>query len=103
MKYTCVLLNLLFFIVKPVERQQNTLNMQFQDHYRLSDTQQISSIDSEDLTINNKNELILSLEKNPNITILLEDGKIGPSFSLPKPLSKKENYTDENKILEAVA
>ena len=61
-----------------------------------------SYYDTEGLTLDNKNQLYLSFEKQPRITTLSKKGFIQKNQSLTKELKKKKNYYHSNKIFEAL-
>ena len=81
----------------------NTLNLDYQNKYKIYHPNETFNIDSEGLTTNNKNELILSFEGTPRISSLSRKGKIGGNYALPTPLNNHNHYTTGNKMLEAVA
>ena len=59
--------------------------------------------DSEGLTLNRKNQLIVSFEKHPQISKITPKGKILSNYKLPKRLRGKKHYKNSNSIFEAVA
>jgi len=89
--------------VYDVNVENNTLNLRFQNLYQLYHPSEPFNIDSEGLTSNDKNELILSFEGSPRISKLSTEGQIGQNYTLPKTLTNKNNYAEGNKMLEAVA
>jgi len=89
--------------VYEVNVENNTLNLRFQNQYKLHHPSESFNIDSEGLATNDKNELILSFEGSPRITKLSAEGQIGQNYTLPKTLTNKNHYAEGNKMLEAVA
>jgi len=86
-----------------VNVENKTLNLRYQNKHNIYHPNETLNIDSEGLTSNNKNELILSFEGNPRVSYLSKEGKIGENIVLPSPLNNRNNYTTGNKMLEAVA
>ena len=89
--------------VYDVSFENNTLDLRYQNKHKIYHPTETFRIDSEGLTTNNQNELILSFENSPKISKLSKEGKIGEYHKLPSPLNNPDNYVDKNKILEAVA
>lgn len=89
--------------VYDVVSQNNTLKLSYQEQYKIYHPNESFNIDSEGLTTNDKNELILSFETNPRISALSKEGKIENNYTLPKTLTSRSNYATANKMLEAVA
>jgi len=58
--------------------------------------------DSEGLTLNSKNKLLLSYERSAGIIQISNDAKVIKSYKLPKKLRKCSNYRDTNKLLESI-
>ncbi len=59
--------------------------------------------DSEGLTLNQDNQLIVSFEKQPQISKVTPKGKIISNYKLPKNLRGRNHYKNANSIFEAVA
>ena len=62
-----------------------------------------SNYDSEGLTLNHKNELIISFEGQAKIANLSKSGRVMKNHTLPKKLRPKSNYKNKNKMLESIA
>ncbi|MCF6244133.1 MAG: esterase-like activity of phytase family protein [Sulfurovum sp.] len=88
--------------VYDVDIDKNTLNLNYHTKHKIQHPTETFNIDSEGLTTNNKNELILSFEGIPRISKLSTSGKIGEAYTLPGSLSNTNNYNEGNKMLEAV-
>ena len=58
--------------------------------------------DSEGLTLDHKNKLLLSHERSAGIIQISNDAKVIKSYKLPAKLSKRSNYRDKNKLLESI-
>ncbi|HIP28274.1 MAG TPA: esterase-like activity of phytase family protein [Sulfurovum sp.] len=89
--------------VYDVNIENNTLNLHYQNKHKIYHPSETFTIDSEGLTSNNKNELIVSFEGTPRISSLSTEGKVGKNHILPSPLNNRNNYTTGNTMLESVA
>jgi hypothetical protein len=58
--------------------------------------------DSEGLTLNHNNKLLISYERSAGIIQISNDAKVIKSYRLPKKLRKRSNYRSTNKLLESV-
>ncbi len=58
--------------------------------------------DSEGLSLNQKDQLIISFEKVPQISRINRRGKILSNYRLPKKLRERKHYKNSNSIFEAV-
>ncbi len=86
-----------------VNMENDTLALEYQNSYKIHHSSESFTIDSEGLTTNDKNELILSFEGIPRISNLSIEGKIDTNYTLPDKLQTPTNYSTNNKMLEAVA
>jgi len=85
-----------------VHFNNNQLVLDYQDTKTISYSNPNIKIDSEGLTTNETNELIISLEGKPRISQVSTNGKIIKDYPLPKELNKITNYVNSNKMLESV-
>ena len=58
--------------------------------------------DSEGLTLNHKNKLLIAHERFAGVIQVSNDAKVIKSYTLPKKLQKRSNYRDKNKLLESI-
>ena len=86
-----------------VSFNENQLILDYQNTQTISSLNPNMKIDSEGLTTNDTNELIISFEGKPRISQLSTEGKIKKDYILPKELNTPSNYVDGNKMLESVA
>lgn len=74
--------------------------LQFLKSYQI---QNKNNPDSEGLTFNGDNELIISLEGSPQISRISREGVIQSDYKLPQSLMKKANYKNGNSMFEGLA
>jgi hypothetical protein len=77
-------------------------NLTYLSAYKIKDNKK-SSFDTEGLTLDKKNQLLLSLEGSAKIANLAKNGHLKKSHTLPQKLRKKSNYKNNNKMLESIA
>ncbi len=77
-------------------------NLSYLSAHKIQDNKK-NSFDTEGLTLDSKNQLLLSFEGNAQITNLSKKGHLKNSHTLPQKLRKKSNYKDRNKMLESIA
>jgi hypothetical protein len=58
--------------------------------------------DSEGLTLNHNNKLLISHERSAGVIQITNNAKVIKSYRLPKKLRKRSNYRDKNKLLESI-
>ncbi|NEW61581.1 esterase-like activity of phytase family protein, partial [Sulfurovum sp. bin170] len=79
-------------------------NLKYIDGFRVKKAKrEESQLDSEGLTYNDKQELLISFERRAKISKLSPKGLIKLDYKLPKKLRKTTAYRDKNKIFEALA
>ena len=78
-------------------------NLKYLSAHKIKNSKNKSNYDSEGLTLNHKNELLISFEGQAKIAKLSKSGKVMKAHSLPKKLRSKANYKSRNKMLESVA
>ena len=78
-------------------------NLKYLSAYKIKNSKNKSDYDSEGLTLDGKNQLIISFEGQAKIANLSKDGKVMKNYILPKKLRPKANYQNRNKMLESIA
>lgn len=78
-------------------------DLKYLSSHKIKNSKEKSDYDSEGLTFNNKNELIISFEGQAKIANISKRGKVMKSHTLPKKLRPKANYKSKNKMLESIA
>ncbi|MCK5854006.1 MAG: esterase-like activity of phytase family protein [Sulfurovaceae bacterium] len=78
-------------------------NLKYLSAHKIKNSKNKSNYDSEGLTLNGKNELLISFEGQAKITNLSKSGKVMKAHTLPKKLRPKANYKSKNKMLESIA
>ena len=76
-------------------------NLKYLSAYKIKSKKK-SNYDSEGLTLDSKNRLLISFEGQAKIANLSKSGRVMKSHTLPKKLRLKKNYKSSNKMLESV-
>jgi len=78
-------------------------NLKYLSAYKIQNSKRKSNYDSEGLTLNKRNQLLISFEGQAKISNLSKKGKVMKAYTLPKKLRYKRNYRSSNKMLESIA
>jgi uncharacterized protein YjiK len=91
------------FYVYDVSFNGDAIDLKYQNEYKINHPTENFSIDSEGLTINAREELIISFEGEPRISDITTEGELGESYTLPEKLNDSTAYADGNAMFEALA
>lgn len=81
----------------------DAIDLKYQNEYKINHPTENFSIDSEGLTINAQEEMIVSFEGEPRISDITTEGELGESYTLPEKLNDNTVYTESNAMFEALA
>lgn len=91
------------FYLYDVSFNGNTIDLKYQYEYKITHPTENFNIDSEGLTINAEEELIISFEGEPRISKITTDAELTESYTLPEKLNNGTDYAGSNSMLEALA
>jgi hypothetical protein len=86
-----------------LKERNHTLELQYLNEYNITHVTEQFAVDSEGLTLDNTQSLVLSLEGEPRVSNLSATGVMDQNKTLPLALSDSSVYKNSNAIFEAVA
>jgi hypothetical protein len=81
----------------------DAIDLKYKNEYKIYHPDENFSIDSEGLTINAREEMIVSFEGIPRISDITTEGELGENYMLPEKLNDKNVYAEGNAMFEALA